>query len=50
MSKVYEVAQKAFETHNGVLPLPVISNSKTVDPRDKKSTKVGARLVEWLAA
>merc|ERR1711990_518113 len=25
---------------NGALPLPVISNSKTVDPRDKKSTKV----------
>ena len=23
-----------------MLPLPVISNSKTVDPRDKKSTKV----------
>eukprot|EP00308_Calcidiscus_leptoporus_P004404 CAMPEP_0119397332 /NCGR_PEP_ID=MMETSP1334-20130426/140279_1 /TAXON_ID=127549 /ORGANISM="Calcidiscus leptoporus, Strain RCC1130" /LENGTH=493 /DNA_ID=CAMNT_0007421171 /DNA_START=63 /DNA_END=1545 /DNA_ORIENTATION=+ len=26
--------------HYGTLPLPVISNSKTVDPRDKKSTKV----------
>jgi len=35
-----QALKKAFETHNGVLPLPVISNSKTVDPRDKKSTKV----------
>merc|ERR1712060_699790 len=31
---------KAFKKFNGALPLPVISNSKTVDPRDKKSTKV----------
>jgi len=26
--------------HGGALPLPVIQNSKTVDPRDKKSTPV----------
>jgi len=29
-----------FEKHNGALPLPVMVNDKTVDPRDKKSTKV----------
>merc|ERR1712185_583190 len=32
--------KKAFDSHGGALPLPVIKNSKTVDPRDKKSTKV----------
>merc|ERR1712028_165115 len=30
----------AFATHGGFLPLPVMLNDKTVDPRDKKSTKV----------
>jgi len=35
-----EALSAAFTTFNGALPLPVISNSKTVDPRDKKSTKV----------
>merc|ERR1712087_781696 len=30
----------AFKQHRGTLPLPVINNSKTVDPREKKSTKV----------
>merc|ERR1712117_258372 len=35
------VALKAiFEKHDGSIPLPVMKNSKTVDPRDKKSTKV----------
>merc|ERR1740117_2799701 len=29
-----------YEKFDGVLPLPVISNNKTVDPRNKKSTKV----------
>ena len=29
-----------MDENNGVLPLPVIKNGKTVDPRDKKSTKV----------
>merc|ERR1719266_904080 len=29
-----------FEKHGGSLPLPVMKNSKTVDPRDKKSPKV----------
>merc|ERR1719506_2501803 len=29
----------AFDTHGGFLPLPVMKNDKTVDPRDKKSTK-----------
>jgi len=32
--------KKAFDSFNGALPLPVIKNGKTVDPRDKKSTKV----------
>ena len=30
----------AFDKFGGVLPLPVIKNSKTVDPRDKASQKV----------
>merc|ERR1711907_565759 len=30
----------AFDKHEGALPLPVMLNEKTVDPRDKKSTKV----------
>lgn len=30
----------ALEASGGVLPLPVIQNSKTVDPRDKQSTAV----------
>ena len=30
----------AFTKYNGALPLPVIKNGKTVDPRDKASTKV----------
>ena len=30
----------AFQKHGGALPLPVIKNAKTVDPRDKASTKV----------
>jgi len=29
-----------FETNAGTVPLPVIKNAKTVDPRDKASTKV----------
>jgi len=32
--------KKAIKSSGGFLPLPVISNSKTMDPRDKKSTKV----------
>ena len=32
--------KKTMDANNGVLPLPVIKNGKTVDPRDKKSTKV----------
>ena len=35
-----EALKAAFESYGGLLPLPVIKNSKTVDPRDKKSTKV----------
>merc|ERR1712224_1039870 len=35
-----EALKKAFDTYGGALPLPVIKNGKTVDPRDKKSTKV----------
>lgn len=35
------VALKAiFEKNNGFIPLPVMKNAKTVDPRDKKSTPV----------
>jgi UDP-N-acetylglucosamine pyrophosphorylase len=30
----------AFDKNDGALPLPVMVNDKTVDPRDKKSTKV----------
>jgi UDP-N-acetylglucosamine pyrophosphorylase len=30
----------AFDKHGGALPLPVMLNDKTVDPRDKASTKV----------
>jgi len=30
----------AMDANAGALPLPVIKNGKTVDPRDKKSTKV----------
>jgi UDP-N-acetylglucosamine pyrophosphorylase len=30
----------AFDKNGGSLPLPVMKNDKTVDPRDKKSTKV----------
>ncbi|MBK1833758.1 UTP--glucose-1-phosphate uridylyltransferase [Roseibacillus ishigakijimensis] len=32
--------KEALEAANGVLPLPVIQNAKTVDPRDKDSTRV----------
>jgi len=32
--------KKAFDENNNALPLPVMKNGKTVDPRDKKSTKV----------
>ena len=29
-----------MDKHGGVIPLPVMKNAKTVDPRDKRSTKV----------
>merc|ERR1719247_401907 len=32
--------QQAFDKNKGALPLPVMLNDKTVDPRDKASTKV----------
>jgi UDP-N-acetylglucosamine pyrophosphorylase len=35
-----EALKAAFEKNGGCLPLPVMKNAKTVDPRDKKSTKV----------
>jgi len=35
-----EALSATMKANNGVLPLPVIKNGKTVDPRDKKSTKV----------
>jgi UDP-N-acetylglucosamine pyrophosphorylase len=31
---------ESLERHGGLLPLPVIRNLKTIDPRDKKSPKV----------
>merc|ERR1712039_129788 len=35
-----EALKASFDANGGSLPLPVMKNSKTVDPRDKKSTKV----------
>jgi len=35
-----EKLKALFDKHDGALPLPVMLNDKTVDPRDKKSTKV----------
>jgi len=35
-----EALKATFAKFDGAMPLPVISNGKTVDPRDKKSTKV----------
>lgn len=35
-----DVLKEMLEKENGVLPLPMIKNTKTVDPRDKESTKV----------
>ena len=35
-----EALKKTMDENDGVLPLPVIKNGKTVDPRDKASTKV----------
>mmetsp|Transcript_28570 Transcript_28570/g.66974 ORF Transcript_28570/g.66974 Transcript_28570/m.66974 type:complete len:557 (-) Transcript_28570:285-1955(-) len=32
--------QAAYAKHDGALPLPVMKNAKTVDPRDKSSSKV----------
>ena len=35
-----DLLKAELELHDGVLPLPVIQNSKTVDPRDPESTPV----------
>merc|ERR1712190_570209 len=35
-----EALKGIFEKHGGSIPLPVMRNPKTVDPRDKKSTPV----------
>eukprot|EP00746_Dinoflagellata_sp_MGD_P089772 gnl/MRDRNA2_/MRDRNA2_35422_c0_seq1.p1 gnl/MRDRNA2_/MRDRNA2_35422_c0~~gnl/MRDRNA2_/MRDRNA2_35422_c0_seq1.p1 ORF type:complete len:480 (-),score=107.53 gnl/MRDRNA2_/MRDRNA2_35422_c0_seq1:262-1701(-) len=35
-----EALKKIFDQNKGMIPLPVMKNSKTVDPRDKNSTKV----------
>merc|ERR1719217_303623 len=35
-----EKLKETFDKNQGALPLPVMLNEKTVDPRDKKSTKV----------
>merc|ERR1711939_1297004 len=35
-----EKLKALFDKHGGALPLPVMVNDKTVDPRDKASTKV----------
>merc|ERR1712099_188590 len=34
------MGKESFDKNGGSLPLPVMLNDKTVDPRDKKSTKV----------
>ena len=35
-----DVLKELLDKENGVLPLPMIQNTKTIDPRDKKSTMV----------
>merc|ERR550514_2506397 len=35
-----EALKKIFDQNKGMIPLPVMKNAKTVDPRDKNSTKV----------
>merc|ERR1712203_1319093 len=35
-----EKLKALFEANGGAIPLPVMLNDKTVDPRDKSSTKV----------
>merc|ERR1711904_368038 len=35
-----EKLKALFEKHGGAIPLPVMLNDKTIDPRDKASTKV----------
>merc|ERR1712166_1698052 len=35
-----EKLKALFDANDGAIPLPVMLNDKTVDPRDKKSTKV----------
>lgn len=35
-----DVLKELLDKENGVLPLPMIKNTKTVDPRDKSSTRV----------
>jgi len=35
-----DALKDALQKHGGSLPLPMIKNSKTIDPRDKKSTPV----------
>merc|ERR1711879_25336 len=35
-----EKLKALFDANGGALPLPVMLNDKTIDPRDKKSTKV----------
>merc|ERR1719161_1003018 len=35
-----EALKAQFEKNKGMIPLPVMKNAKTVDPRDKNSTKV----------
>merc|ERR1719231_1033658 len=35
-----EKLKALFDANNGAIPLPVMKNDKTVDPRDKASTKV----------
>merc|ERR1712083_1124755 len=44
-----EKLKAAFDKMGGAIPLPVMLNDKTVDPRDKKSTKV-VQLETWVGA
>lgn len=39
--------KEAYTKYDGLLPLPVMKNGKTVDPRDKASTKVRAKRTLW---
>ena len=43
-----DALQDLFEKENGVLPLPMIQNTKTVDPRDSQSTRSISLKQQWV--